>query len=298
MNESLLFSLPGNAKITHSLAQKLELEIGHMVVRRFPDQETYVQVCTEVVNKTVILVCSLHKPNAKLLPLLFVAQTLKELGAKKLCLVSPYLPYMRQDKRFHHGEAVTSAIFAQLLSSHMDCLITIDPHLHRVQQLSQIYNMDQLITLHATQVISQWISRHVNQPVLIGPDEESRQWVAEIAKYHHLPFIVGKKKRLGDRDVIVSLPQLKNEEQTPVIVDDVISTGQSMLETLSQLKLQGFKNAICIGVHALFSQQTEKKLLAQGAKIITCNTITHKTNQIDVAGLIAQGISKIHSQKY
>jgi ribose-phosphate pyrophosphokinase len=293
MNQHILFSLPGNEELTQAINNTLSIEIGKTEIRAFPDNESYIRILSGVKNKTAILVCTLDQPNNKILPLLFMAKTLRELGAYKVCLVAPYLAYMRQDMRFHSGEVVTSSIFAQLLSSYVDGIITIDPHLHRIHQLSKIYNISSL-SLHATKNISTWILSHVKKPILIGPDEESRQWVSEIADFSNLPFIIGKKKRLGDKQVIVSLPEIKDAECTPVLVDDIISSGVSMLESLKQLNTYGLKNPICIAVHALFNSQTENRLLDAGAKqIITCNTIRHSTNQIDISNILAQGIIEL-----
>lgn len=293
MNQHLLFSLPGNAELTQVISNTLSVEIGKTEIRTFPDHESYIRIHSDVKNKTAILICTLNQPDSKTLPLLFMAKTLKELGADKICLVAPYLAYMRQDMRFHSGEAVTSTLFAQLLSIYIDGLITIDPHLHRIHQLSDLYKIPAL-TLHATKNISEWISSHVKNPVLIGPDEESRQWVSEIADCNNLSFVIAHKKRLGDKQVIISLPKLENKKQTPILIDDIISSGVSMLESLKQLKASGFNNPICIGVHALFNNQTKKKLMDAGAKeVITCNTIIHSTNQIDITNILAKGIIEL-----
>lgn len=294
MEKNIIFSLPENIKLTQALAAKLAIEIGNAEIREFPDGESYIRINSDVKNKIVILVCTLDHPNSKILPLLFLARTLNDLGARKICLIAPYLPYMRQDKSFHTGEAITSLFFAQLLSSLIDGLITIDPHLHRIHKLSEIYTIPNLLTLHATKKIAQWIQHHLRDPILIGPDEESRQWIAEIASFNHLPFVIGQKKRLGDRKVMVSLPEIKNLNHVPILVDDVISTGMSMLETLKQLTSRGFKNPVCIGVHALFDTETENKLTLAGAKqIVTCNTISHSTNKIDISDIIAKGIVEL-----
>lgn len=193
MDKYILFSLPGNTKIAQTLGNLLSIEIGKAEIRLFPDNESYICIKSKVRNKTVVLVCTFDNPNSKILPLLFMARTLKELGANKICLIAPYLAYMRQDKRFHSGEAMTSTIFAQLLSGFIDDMITIDPHLHRIHQLNEIYSMSSLLTLHATKNISEWISSHIKNPILIGPDEESRQWVSEIANFSNLPFVIAQK---------------------------------------------------------------------------------------------------------
>lgn len=253
MDKYILFSLPGNSELTKKLSSKLAIEVGKAEIRTFPDKESYIRIHSKIRNKTVFLVCTLAHPNNKLLPLVFLAKTLKELGANKICLVAPYLPYMRQDRRFHSGEAITSTIFAQLLSSCIDGMITIDPHLHRISQLSEIYTISPLIVLHAAKNISEWISHHIKNPILIGPDEESRQWISEIASFNNLPYVIAQKKRLGDNQVIVSLPEIQDIKGTAVLIDDIISSGASMLDTLKQVVTYGFKNSICIGVHALFN---------------------------------------------
>lgn len=293
MNKHIIIPLPGNAALTQAISNLLSIEMGTIEIRAFPDNESYIRIHSEVKNKTVILVCTFNQPNSKILPLLFIAKTLKELGANKICLVAPYLAYMRQDMQFHSGEAITSTIFAQLISNYIDGIITIDPHLHRIHQLSEIYKIPSL-TLHATKNISEWISSHVKNPILIGPDEESRQWVSEIAAFNNLSFVIAHKKRLGDKRVIITLPELQNMSQTPVLIDDIISSGVSMLESLKKLTASGLKNPICIGVHALFKNQTKKKLMDAGAKeIITCNTIIHPTNQIDITNILAKGIIEL-----
>lgn len=294
MKNMIIFSLPENEQLTSALSQTLVIEMETAVIREFPDNETYVRIDSDVKNKTAVLVCTLNDPNPKFLPLIFMAQTLKELGAKQVILIAPYLSYMRQDKRFHTGEAVTSILFSKLLSHGIDGLITIDPHLHRITELSNIYNIPNIVTLHATTIIADWIVKHIQSPLLIGPDDESRQWVAEIAALVKCPFIVGQKKRLGDQQVIVSLPETEHQTCTPVLIDDIVSTGASMLETLKLLNSRGFKKPICIGVHALFNQDTEQKLRLAGAEnVITCNTIPHSTNQIDITAIVAKGIQSI-----
>ena len=291
MENCIIFSLPGNTELANSLAKELDIKMGKMVIREFPDAESYIRIDSVVNNKTAILVCTLNQPNSKILPLMFAAKTIKELGAKKICLISPYIPYMRQDKRFQPGEAITAYHFAKLLSGWIDCLITVDPHLHRIHHLHDIYSISSLSTLHATKIIAEWIQKNIESPFLIGPDEESRQWVSEIAEYINVPFVICAKTRYGDRNVTVSIPDMKNTGKVPVIVDDIISTGTSMPAILQQMTQQGFKNPVCISVHALFDKEVENNLLAAGAeKIVTCNTIPHPTNKIDITGIIARGI--------
>lgn len=292
MMNRIIFSLPKNNQIANSLIDTLKAETGLFEIRDFPDDETYIRINSDVKNKKVILVSSLDHPNNKILPLLFMIQTLNELGANEICLVSPYLPYMRQDKQFNPGEAVTSTYFAKLISGYINNLITIDPHLHRIKNTSDIYSIP-TTTLHATKPIAEWIRKNIASPLIIGPDEESTQWVTDVANYSNAPYVIAKKTRHGDRKVTIEIPTINEVDKTPVIVDDIISSGTSMRVAIQQLVARKFKSPICIGVHALFNNETHKSLLQAGAQdIISCNTIPHRSNQIDITDIILEGINK------
>lgn len=290
--EKVIFALPGNDILAKSIVTKLNAITGEMVIRFFPDGESYVRVISDVSGKEVILVCTLHQPNDKLLPLLFLANNLKDLGAKKITLVAPYLSYMRQDKKFNSGEAITSDYFAKLISSFADELITIDPHLHRRHSMSEIYSIPCKV-IHASELISNYIKNNINMPLLIGPDSESEQWVSEVAENANAPFIILQKERFGDKDVKITVPQVeKFKDYTPVLVDDIISTARTMMETIKHFKKESMKPAVCIGVHAVFAGKAFEDLKNSGtAEIITCNTINHVSNKIDISDLIVKSIS-------
>jgi len=288
----ILFGLAGNEELTANLANNLEAEIGETTIRQFPDGETYVRILSEVKNKCVVLVATLHQPDEKLLPIYFLSQTAKSLGAKCTCLVAPYLSYMRQDKVFNAGEGVTSNYFGKLISSFADSLITVDPHLHRRESLTEIYNIPSEL-VHAANAISNWIKENIENPVLVGPDSESEQWVSKVANNAGAPFIVLEKTRRGDRDVKVSIPKVDDyKNHTPVLVDDIISTAHTMIETVNHLKNTGLKPPVCIGVHAVFAGNAYEDLQKAGARVITCNTIPHESNQIDLSSLLASTIKK------
>lgn len=285
--ERVFFALPGNEDLAKSLALKCVSELGEFTIRQFPDEETYIKIESDVKGKQVIIVCTLNHPDKKLLPLYFLSKTAKELGAKQILLIAPYLSYMRQDKRFHPGEGITSSYFANLISSFADSLITIDPHLHRRSSLSEIYSIPTTV-LHASEIISKWIRNHIDKPLLVGPDSESEQWVSEVALNANAPFIILDKIRRGDEDVEVSVPNAeKYKNHTPVLVDDIISTARTMMATISHLKKAGMKKPFCIGVHGIFANNAYFDLLRTGAeKVVTCNTVLHESNIIMINQLI------------
>ncbi|WP_339903508.1 ribose-phosphate pyrophosphokinase [uncultured Cyclobacterium sp.] len=292
--EMIVFALPGNEDLTEKIAGHLQAEKGEATIRQFPDGESFVQIHSDVKGKCVVMVCTLYKPDAKLLPLYFLSKTAKDLGAACTCFVAPYLAYMRQDKQFNPGEGITSTYFAQLISGFAETLTTVDPHLHRRSSLSEIYSVPNT-TVHAASHISKWVSQNIEKPVFIGPDSESEQWVSQVAKEAGAPFTVLEKVRHGDRDVEVSIPDVaKYKDHTPVLVDDIISTARTMIETVGHLKKANMRPPVCVGVHAVFAGSAFQDLKNSGVQqIVTCNTIPHESNAIDLSETLAMEIKAL-----
>jgi ribose-phosphate pyrophosphokinase len=291
MNKKLIFALEGNEELANKLANQLNAERGHFEQRQFPDKETYLRVLSEVQGKKAIVICTLNDPDQKLLPLLFLAKALKDHGASHITLVAPYLGYMRQDKIFKEGEALTSVVFARVLSAFVDRIITVDPHLHRRKNMEEIYSVPCAV-LHAAPLISRYIKETIARPLVIGPDSESEQWVSEVAQGANAPFVVLEKTRKGDRDVQVSVPEVeKYRDYTPVLVDDIVSTARTMIETVTHLTKTKMRKPVCIATHGVFSGSAYEDLLHTGASnVATCNTIVHHSNRIDISGIIAQSL--------
>jgi ribose-phosphate pyrophosphokinase len=280
--------MPGNAGTARRLALLLDAELGQAECRRFPDGESYVRIDSDVKGRDLVIVCALDRPDDKFLPLAFLAATARDLGAATIGLVAPYLSYMRQDTRFRPGEGITSAYFATLMSRQVDWLVTIDPHLHRRKDLSEIYPIRCKVA-HAGPLIADWIRTHVRAPVVVGPDSESEQWVTTIAAGAEAPYIMLEKTRFGDREVRVSAPDVGRWiGRTPVLVDDIVSTARTMIETATRFREAGFTDMIAVGIHALFAGNAYSDLLAAGAgRIVTCNTVLHPSNAIDVTEILA-----------
>ena len=284
----LFLPLPGNEALAGLLAAAAGGEIARADFHRFPDGESKVRIDTDVAGRALVLVCTLDRPDEKFLPLIFAAETARELGAVSVVLVAPYLGYMRQDARFAPGEAVTSRIFARKLSQSFDRLITVDPHLHRWHALGAIYDIP-AEALHAGPLVAAWLKENLPHPFLVGPDEESEQWVGGIAAAVSAPHTVVRKLRRGDTDVEETPPDLSGAQgRTPVLVDDIIASGRTMIEAARRLKEAGARPPVCVGVHAVFAGDAYPLLKAVAARIVTTNTIAHETNAIDVSTLIAK----------
>lgn len=282
----LYLPMPGNETIASALAERANADLGAIEMRRFPDGEAYIRLLSAVKDREVEFVCTLARPDEQILSLIFAAATARELGAARVNLIAPYLAYMRQDTRFKEGEAISSAHFARLLSQSFDGLVTVDPHLHRRADLGEIFSIATRVE-HAAPLLADWIRDNVREPLVVGPDEESEQWVAAVAERAGAPHIVSKKTRRGDRDVSIELPDLSAlRGRRAVLVDDIVSSGRTMIETARKLATAGMAKPVCVAVHALFADQSYAELLSLCERVVSTDTVPHASNAISVAALL------------
>ena len=290
----IVIAMPGNERLSRELAAHLDLDNGAVTVRHFPDGESHVRLDTPADGRCTVIVCTLDRPDDKLIPLLLLACAVREAGAVSVGLVAPYLAYMRQDKRFHPGETVSARHIAAWISRDLDWLVTVDPHLHRITDLSQVYSIPCRVA-HAAEGVAGWVRSNVKQPLLVGPDEESAQWVSDVARRAQAPFVVLEKTRRGDRDVEISVPEVDRWRlHTPVLVDDIVSSARTMIETVGHLGRAGLATPVCVAVHAVFAQTAYEDLRAAGVEqIVSCDTIQHPSNRIALASVIAECVREL-----
>lgn len=291
MTDRLVLPLPGSGPFAERLAAAGGFTLGRLECRRFPDGERYLRIHTDPAGRPVDL-CSADA-EGDFLTLAFAADAARDMGASEVNLVAPYLGYMRQDARFQPGEAVTSRTFARLVSSLVDGLVTVDPHLHRFAALEELYDIPCTV-LRSAPLIGDWIAREVRQPLIIGPDSESEQWAAGIAARARAPHVVLAKRRAGDRDVEITLPDLaRHAGRQPVLVDDIASSGRTLVAAAEALRARGFPPPLCVIVHAIFAGDAFAELSAVAAGIVSTDTLTHASNAISVTSLIAGALATL-----
>jgi ribose-phosphate pyrophosphokinase len=290
----LMFALPGARRMAAALQRHWPCEAAALDLHRFPDQECRPGFGTPPAGRAVVLVAQLDQPDAKLFELYLCACTARELGAASVGLVLPYLPYMRQDCRFEAGQGTSARHMAALLSSCADWMATVDPHLHRYARLDQVFSMPATAVPSAA-AVAHWIRATLPQPVVVGPDAESAQWVSQVAALAGCPYAVMDKQRYGDRDVTVALAEgALAAGRVPVLLDDIVSSGRTMAAAIARLRAAGTPAPLCVVVHALFAGDALAQLQAAGAgRIVSCNTIVHASNGIDVSPQLARAAAAL-----
>lgn len=290
---TILYAFPEYRTQAKQLAKELQVDVTEVIIHNFPDGESKLTLSAQNYQHTIFY-CSLNQPNQKLIELLLAAKTARTQGTEKITLIAPYLCYMRQDKAFHPGEAVSQKIIGHWLSEIFDCIITLDPHLHRINSLDEVIPDTLNITLTASQLFAEFILTMNKKCLLIGPDEESAQWVKEIATVSHSPFLVATKKRHSDVKVRISLPEYDYKNQNIILIDDMISTGHTLAETALLLKQQNVSNIDVLVTHALFNDETTQLLQKSGVNNIwSSDSILHPSNAVPINKLLANAIKPL-----
>jgi len=293
MAEACLLGFPDYQIQASKLAEALHLDYQQIEVHHFPDGESKINLPTSLPPQLVICQ-TLDRPNQKLVELMLAASASRELGVRSLILVAPYLCYMRQDKAFRPGEAISQKIIGAFLAQHFDAVITVDAHLHRIKQLSQAIPLPRTLNLTAAETMGRFLRGRYDNPLLVGPDAEAEQWVAAIAEQDRLDYRIARKRRIGDREVKVSLADGDYRGRDIILVDDVASTGKTLEQASLELKRREAASINVLITHALLVDDAGERLEIAGVdNIWSCDSIPHPTNCLSLAPLLAAGLREL-----
>jgi ribose-phosphate pyrophosphokinase len=284
---SLLLHFDDEAALAHLLARELGWPTAAIACHRFPDGECRLTLPTGLPPR-VALLRGLQQPNEKIATLLIAAPAARELGASHLTLVAPYLAYMRQDMAFHPGEAVSQRHLGHALAAWFDAVLTVDPHLHRIATMDEVVPGRRGLAVSAAALIGRHVAARVPGALLLAPDEEASQWVRVAAAAGALDHGVCVKHRRGDRDVQVSLPDTPVAGRAVVLVDDVASTGRTLVEAAQGVLAAGAAGVDVAVTHALFVGDALAQVHAAGVgRVWSTDSVPHASNCIAIAPLLA-----------
>jgi len=284
-----LFGFEDSMAATRRLGVLLKVPALAAETRRFPDEECLVRV--PVPARTAIFYRSLNNPDHKIIELLLAASAARDQGAQRVILIAPYLAYMRQDMAFHSGEAVSQKVVAGLIADHFDGLITVDPHLHRIKTLNEVVPGIPAISVSAAPLLATLIDARDN-PIVIGPDSESRQWTEAIAAPLGLETLVATKQRLGDRQVSLTIAGADGVKgRRAILVDDMISSGRTLVEAARLLYGAGAISVEALVTHCLASADDLALLEANGIRpVVSSDSIDGPTSKVQLAPLICRAL--------
>ena len=290
MSRAVIQSLPEGAADAARLAKRLDVPMHTIDVHRFPDGELRVTVAPAAT--TTILYIPLDRPNDKLLALLFAAEALRRGGAGRLVLVAPYLCYMRQDTAFQEGEAISQKVIGPLLARTVDRVITVDAHLHRTHDIRDVFPDIVAEDLSAMPAIAEVLRGIDPATVVVGPDEESRPWVSDLATRLDVAHAVARKTRGGDRAVEINFADATEFKGQPaLLVDDIVSSGGTLIACARALRAAGATTIDAVITHALFPPEMMRDFARAGLRSIRSTTsVPHPTNAIALDEILAAAL--------
>ncbi len=288
-----LLAFDDEATLAGRLAAELSVTPAIIERHRFPDGETRLRL-PAALPPDVVLLRGLQDPNAKLAELLLAAGGARELGARRLVLVSPYLAYMRQDMAFTPGEIVSQRVLGGLLAGSFDAVLTVDPHLHRIASLDEVLPGRRGIALSAAELLGAHAARQVPGALLLAPDEEAGQWVRAAALAHGLDHAICHKERHGDREVDVALPAVDVAGRAVVLLDDVASTGRTLVAAARGALARGAASVDVAVTHGLFIGDALEQVRAAGVRQVwSSDAVPHPTNAVSVVPLLARALREL-----
>ena len=274
--------LPSSSRDAAALAAGLGVPFHEIAIHPFPDDE--IRVTVGPASATTIVYASLDHPNEKLIALMFAAEALRRGGARRLLLVAPYLCYMRQDTAFAEGEAISQKVVGSLLARCFDRVVTVDAHLHRTPDIASVFPGIQSDNLSAMPAIADALRQAGIDPatVVVGPDAESLPWVSDLAGRLGLSHMVATKTRRGDRSVAIEFQDQACIAGRPaLIVDDIVSSGGTIVAGAKALNAAGATAIDAVVTHALFPEAAHREILSAGIRSIrSTRSVPHFTNTI------------------
>jgi ribose-phosphate pyrophosphokinase len=280
------------------LSQLRGYELVSVEVKKFPDGETYVRILGDVSGRDVVYINSLQRgPNEALIETLLTLDALRDLGARTIIAVIPYMSYARQDERFNPGEAISIQTIARLFKSvKSDYIVTIDMHLHRIKDPKSIFG-ENFYNVTAVGELARYIKKHydVSNAVVVGPDEEAEQWVKIMAEeLGGLSYGVLKKTRVSAEKVVVEAEGVEVSGCEVIIVDDIISTGGTIVEAVNTLRSLGARGFYVTAVHPILVGNAYARLIGLGPKdLVATNTIVSPISKVSVAPIIGHVVDEL-----
>lgn len=293
MAETILYTFADSETLAARVAAAAGVPLQTVEARQFPDGETLIRVAP--CGGHAILFRSLHQPTTKIFEVLLAASALRDNGARTITLVAPYLGYMRQDRAFHVGEAVSQKVMGDVIGRYVDRVAAVEPHLHRTHDLAAVFPGRAAVSISgAPAVAAAMADKLTADTVVIGPDEESAPLAQTVAAPLKLSWMVGAKVRHGDRRVDLRLPDTVDLKGRPVlVVDDIISSGTTIVAVANAAKERGAKSVRVACVHALFDDAAQASFQQAGvASVDAGDGVPHAATSFSLDGIIVAALRK------
>ena len=271
---------------SEKLAKALSGELGCGMVRsekkRFPDDECYVRIDENLDGREIVLVCNSY-PDTNIIELFLLQDAINNLKIRKLTTVIPYFGYARQDKLFKPGEVVSAMSMARRIGAGTDEVILVDIH---ERKIADWFGAPARM-VSAMGDIGQYLGQK-SVDLIISPDEGALELVGIAAEAANVEYDHIVKHRLNADTVVMELKSLNVKGRCIGIVDDMISTGGTIMKAADNIYSQGAERVYAACTHGLFSGGSLELLQKRIDGIYTSDTIENPCSVLSVASAIAE----------
>ncbi len=261
--------------LAQAVSEALEAKLVDMEIRMFPDGDQYVRTKEDLKGETVVLVQSPFQDSG-IVQHRLIQDSLKRAGAEKIISVAPYVSYSRQDKNFKQGEAVSAPIFIEWLSHGCDHLIVVD--IHNPAVLEKMENVRNVIPHRS---FARFIEGRAD--LVLAPDKGAIKRAKSVAEDLGVECDYLEKTRLSDRSVEIKTSDVDVSGKKVAIIDDIISTGGTMMEASRQLKLLGAEKVYGLATHGMFTEEDLEKLEMNMDLVSVTRSIETRVSDIDMS---------------
>jgi ribose-phosphate pyrophosphokinase len=275
-------------KLAAKIAKELECPLIPIETKRFPDGERYIRIKGKVNEEVTVVQSTGYPQDENLIELFLILKNLKSMGVKRIKVVIPYFGYGRQERRFKSGEAVSAVIIADLLeAAGADEIFCINLHEDNIKEFFQI----PVHNLSAMQPIAKYVRDNLNDPVIVAPDKGALGFAKEIAEILGCEYDYLEKTRLSPEVVETKPKNLDVKGKEAVIIDDIISTGGTIVNATKILKEHGATKVVVSCVHPVLVEDALLKLFAADVDdVIATDTLRSDVSIISVAQIVADAI--------
>lgn len=300
-----LFSGTSHPRLGKAIAAHLEIPLGKLNIKRFPDQEIGVQVLEHVRGRDVFVLQTIARhPNSYLMELLIIVDALKRASAKSVTAVIPYYGYARQDRKDQGRVPITAKLVANLLeTAGVNRVIAMDLHAPQIQGFFDI----PVDNLHALPVLIEAIRKEglgvdrERRLVVVAPDIGSSKLAQEFSEHLGTEFAIIDKRRINETSVEVSAIAGDVCDADVLLIDDICSTGGTLKRAAEVCKAKGAKRVFAALTHCLADMAVFEESAIE--RFFVCDTVPDiiqsgsKVQEVSVAEYLAKAVDLIARSK-
>ena len=291
-----------NLKLSRDIASKLKLKLVNTNIKRFQDNEIYVEINENIRGNSIFVVQSTSNPaNDNLMELLICIDALRRSSAKNITAVIPYFGYARQDRKVVPRTAISAKLVSNLITNAgANRILSVDLHAGQIQGFFDI----PVDNLFATPIFARHIKKNIktNNLICVAPDVGGVERTRALSRRINVGIAIIDKRRPtpGKSEVMNIVGDVENK--ICVIVDDIIDSGGTIVNAAKALKDKGAKEIYVYITHAVLSGSAVDKIKeSQIKKLIITDTIDNskkikiskKIEVISFAPMISEAIKRI-----